>query len=138
MNDNIIEESNGVMTTKRVSDSSYGNAIAATDTIEPNNIVENVTNNPVEMNNNSESTPKSHGRTYIEIVATKDEAGQPMSVLEVDLIISREKGKESRRLTMNFAEIDEASKQIVEKSVNIDRDSFNELKEFFSNLDWNS
>lgn len=135
MNDNIIEEGNSVMTTERVSSSSYGNSITATDTVESNSVVENGLQNP---EGEVVKSPNSHGRTYIEIVATRDESGQPMSVLEVDLIISREKGKENRRLTMNFAEIDEASKQIVEKSVNIDRGSFNELKEFFSNLDWNS
>jgi hypothetical protein len=127
MND-IVEESGSVLTTERVSNSSYGESLEA-----PGNIVNEV-NEEVAYNKNSSPNEK----TYIEIVASTDDSGQPMSVLEVDLIISREKGKENRRLTMNFAEIDEKSKQIIEKSVNINKESFMQLKEFFSNLDWNS
>jgi len=130
MNDNVIEEGS-VMTTDRVSSSSYGKSLdnAGQDQVDDVKATQHVTNL---------ERPSSNGKTYIEIVATKDDSGQPMSVLEVDLIISREKGKENRRLAMNFAEIDVASKQIVEKSVNIDRDSFEQLKNFFTNLDWNS
>tara|TARA_R110001592_G_scaffold92035_8_gene268761 strand:- start:1906 stop:2298 length:393 start_codon:yes stop_codon:yes gene_type:complete len=130
MNDNVIEEGS-VMTTDRVSSSSYGKSLdnAEQDQVDSVKVAQHVTNL---------ERPISNGKTYIEIVATKDDSGQPMSVLEVDLIISREKGKENRRLAMNFAEIDVASKQIVEKSVNIDRDSFEKLKDFFTNLDWNS
>ncbi len=130
MNDNVIEEGS-VMTTDRVSSSSYGKSLdnAGQDQVDDVKVTQHVTNL---------EGPSSNGKTYIEIVATKDDSGQPMSVLEVDLIISREKGKENRRLAMNFAEIDVASKQIVEKSVNIDRDSFEQLKNFFTNLDWNS
>lgn len=127
MND-IVEESGSVLTTERVSGSSYGESLET-----PSNIVNEV-NEEVVYNKNSSPNEK----TYIEIVASTDDSGQPMSVLEVDLIISREKGKENRRLTMNFAEIDEKSKQIIEKSVNINKESFMQLKEFFSNLDWNS
>lgn len=127
MND-IVEESGSVLTTERVSNSSYGESLEV-----PGNIVNEV-NEEVAYNKNSSPNEK----TYIEIVASTDDSGQPMSVLEVDLIISREKGKENRRLTMNFAEIDEKSKQIIEKSVNINKESFMQLKEFFSNLDWNS
>jgi len=130
MNDNVIEEGS-VMTPDRVSSSSYGKSLdnAGQDQVDDVKATQHVTNL---------ERPSSNGKTYIEIVATKDDSGQPMSVLEVDLIISREKGKENRRLAMNFAEIDVASKQIVEKSVNIDRDSFEQLKNFFTNLDWNS
>lgn len=76
--------------------------------------------------------------TYIEIISEKDASGQPVSALEVDLIISREKGKETRRLSINFMGIDMEKKEMVEKSVDIDRQSFERLKEFFCNLDWNS
>ena len=84
--------------------------------------------------------PKSEGKvsTYIEIISEKDSDGQPISVLEVDLVISREKGKETRRLSLNFSGIDMVKKEMVEKSVNIDRDNFERLKHFFCNLDWNS
>lgn len=79
-----------------------------------------------------------HANTYIEIISEKDESGQPLSVLEVDLVISREKGRETRRLEMNFAGIDVEKKQMIEKSVSIDRQNFEILKNFFCNLDWNS
>lgn len=76
--------------------------------------------------------------TYIEIITEKDESGQPLSVLEVDLIISREKGEEKRSLSINFAGIDTEKKELVEKSVNINQDSFHQLKEFFAQLEWNN
>jgi len=133
MND-IVEENGSILTTDRVSNSSYGESLdsPSTSTI--------LQSEGVVMSTDLGDTTNVHqnGKTYIEIVASKDESGQPMSVLEVDLIISREKGKENRRLAMNFMELDVKSKQIVEKSVNIDQESFRELKEFFSNLDWNS
>lgn len=76
--------------------------------------------------------------TYVEIITERDEEGQPISVLEVDLVISREKGKETRWLSMNFAGIDFEKKEMVEKSVNLDEESFEALKKFFTQLDWNS
>ncbi len=83
--------------------------------------------------NTSNATP-----TYIEIISEKDDAGQPISILEVDLVISREKGKETRRLSLSFAGIDLEKKEMIEKSVNIDEDNFERLKNFFCNLDWKS
>jgi hypothetical protein len=131
MND-MAEENGSVLTTERVPSSSYGESIDSPSTV--------LKTESVVMSTDLSDATNVHqnGKTYIEIVASKDESGQPMSVLEVDLIISREKGKENRRLAMNFAEIDVKSKQILEKSVNIDQESFRKLKEFFSNLDWNS
>lgn len=81
-------------------------------------------------------TKKSHPSTYIEIVTEKDESGQPLSVLEVDLIISRERGEEKRNLSINFAGIDVEKKEMVEKSINIGKDNFYVLKKFFSQLEW--
>jgi hypothetical protein len=83
-------------------------------------------------------TINSSPSTYIEVITEKDEDGQPVSVLEVDLVISREKGKETRRLSMNFTGIDFEKKEMIEKSVNLDRESFEILKKFFTQLDWNS
>lgn len=86
-----------------------------------------------------ENSPNNaHANTYIEIVAERDESGQPLSILEVDLVISREKGKETRRLEMNFAGIDLEKKEMIEKSVSISRENFEILKHFFCHLDWNS
>ena len=80
----------------------------------------------------------SHPSTYIELIVEKDSTGAPLSVLEVDLVISREKGKETRKLAMNFAGIDLVKKEMIEKSVSIDRENFEILKSFFCKLDWNS
>jgi hypothetical protein len=117
----------------RITDSNYGNVVSESTL---------ATRNPKEVINeeltNSTLLESPHNKTYIEIVAEKDSQGQPLSVLEVDLIISREKGRETRRLSMNFAGIDMEKKEMVEKSINIDRESFEQLKQFFSNLDWNS
>ena len=117
----------------RITDSNYGNVVSESTL---------ATRNPKEVINeeltNSTLLESPHNKTYIEIFAEKDSQGQPLSVLEVDLIISREKGRETRRLSMNFAGIDMEKKEMVEKSINIDRESFEQLKQFFSNLDWNS
>jgi len=94
----------------------------------------NHNNNPNNNNPNNNNLPS----TYIEIITEKDEQGQPTSVLEVDLVISREKGKETRKLSMNFAGIDFEKNEMVEKSIDLDKDSFEHLKRFFSQLDWNS
>lgn len=117
----------------RIADSNYGNVVSES-TLATRNSKEAVS----EELTNSTLLESPHNKTYIEIVAEKDSQGQPLSVLEVDLIISREKGRETRRLSMNFAGIDMEKKEMVEKSINIDRESFEQLKQFFSNLDWNS
>lgn len=117
----------------RITDSNYGNVVGES-TLATRNSKEAVS----EDLTNSTLLESPHNKTYIEIIAEKDNQGQPLSVLEVDLIISREKGRETRRLSMNFAGIDMEKKEMVEKSINIDRESFEKLKQFFSNLDWNS
>lgn len=117
----------------RIADSNYGNVVSES-TLATRNAKESISENLT----NSTLLESPHNKTYIEIVAEKDSQGQPLSVLEVDLIISREKGRETRRLSMNFAGIDMEKKEMVEKSINIDRESFEQLKQFFSNLDWNS
>lgn len=117
----------------RITDSNYGNVVGES-TLATRNSKEAVS----EELTNSTLLESPHNKTYIEIIAEKDNQGQPLSVLEVDLIISREKGRETRRLSMNFAGIDMEKKEMVEKSINIDRESFEQLKQFFSNLDWNS
>ena len=117
----------------RITDSNYGNVVGES-TLATRNSKEAVS----EELTNSTLLESPHNKTYIEIIAEKENQGQPLSVLEVDLIISREKGRETRRLSMNFAGIDMEKKEMVEKSINIDRESFEQLKQFFSNLDWNS
>lgn len=95
--------------------------------------------NQVNQDNDTKNVDKNNQPiTYIEVVTEKDESGQPISVLEVDLVISREKGQETRRLSLNFAEVDVKNQEMVEKSVNIDRECFEVLKKYFCQLDWNS
>ena len=141
MNNNIAKEQVIGNNHERIDDSNYGQPTGAMTTM-ATPVTSNVDNSEREIevvgvkkdNNNTNN----HNATYIEIISEKDEMGQPLSVLEVDLIISREKGKETRRLAMNFAGIDVENQQMIEKSVNINRESFEQLKNFFSNLDWNS
>jgi hypothetical protein len=76
--------------------------------------------------------------TYIEIVTKIDEEHRPVSVLEIDLVISREKGQEYRSLSINFAEIDSVKQELIEKSISLNEDSFYVLKQFFSQLEWNN
>lgn len=125
--ENTVQERQDVINSNRMPDSSYGQQIADT--------LQTVSKEEIQTTT-QETQNVSHNKTYIEIITEKDPTGQPLSVLEVDLIISREKGQETRRLAMNFAGIE--NQQMVEKTVNIDRDSFEKLKLFFSNLDWNS
>jgi hypothetical protein len=101
-------------------------------------IEENIESTNLKQTEDPRSNVSNATSTYIEIVSEKDDAGQPISILEVDLVISREKGKETRRLSLNFAGIDLEEQKMIEKSVNIDRDNFERLKSFFCNLDWNS
>jgi len=126
-NTDTVQERKDVISSNRITDSNYGQQI--TDTLKTVPKEESQTTTQEYQNVN-------HNKTYIEIVTEKDATGQPLSVLEVDLIISREKGQETRRLAMSFAGIE--NQQMVEKTVNIDRDSFEKLKLFFSSLDWNS
>ena len=146
MNNNTVQERGEVIGNKRVNDTNYGQPTDAMTTMATTVTTTDVDNAEREFemissqnaNTHNANVAKGHNATYIEIVSEKDETGQPLSVLEVDLIISREKGKETRRLAMNFAGIDVENQQMIEKSVNINRESFEQLKSFFSNLDWNS
>ena len=126
-NTDTVQERKDVISSNRMTDSNYGQQIADTSKTVPKEESQITTQETQRLN---------HNKTYIEIVTEKDATGQPLSVLEVDLIISREKGQETRRLAMSFAGIE--NQQMVEKTVNIDRDSFEKLKLFFSSLDWNS
>lgn len=134
--DNTVQERQDVINSNRMPESNYGQQITDTlKTVSKEEIETTQESQFVSVNKEIE-TGVNHNKTYIEIITEKDATGQPLSVLEVDLIISREKGQETRRLAMNFAGIE--NQEMIEKTVNIDKDSFEELKLFFSNLDWNS
>lgn len=72
-------------------------------------------------------------QTYIAI-------GEPEnSLLEIDLVTFREKNNSMRYLSFNFSGINPKTGEPQDAFVNIDsEESFNELKKFFIQLDWNS
>lgn len=55
---------------------------------------------------------------------------------EVDLVTFREKGQQTKYLSISF--IDETQNPPLIFSKSLDQDSFNTLKKFFSQLDWNN
>ena len=54
------------------------------------------------------------------------------SKLEVDLITFREKGQQVKYLAITFTDANQNS-----ASISLDQESFNTLKTFFRQLDWN-
>lgn len=56
--------------------------------------------------------------------------------LEVDLVTFREKGIQTKYLSINFIDETKNPPQLFSKS--LDQESFNTLKKFFSQLDWNN
>ncbi|HUS49429.1 MAG TPA: hypothetical protein VMZ91_04655, partial [Candidatus Paceibacterota bacterium] len=55
---------------------------------------------------------------------------------EVDLVTFREKGQQTKYLSLSFVDENHNPSQVFTKS--LDQESFNMLKKFFSQLDWNS
>jgi hypothetical protein len=100
------------------------------------NIVQN--QEVVNQNNNLDNKENQYSETYLELITERDESNQPLSVLEVDLVISREKGKENRNLSINFTGIDIEKKEMIEKRVTLDKQNFDIIKNFFSQLRWDS
>tara|TARA_Y100000389_G_C17455170_1_gene517659 strand:+ start:414 stop:836 length:423 start_codon:yes stop_codon:yes gene_type:complete len=140
MDNNTVQEQGEVIGKERINNTNYGQPTGAMTTMASpvTTGVDNAEREIEMVDAKSSNVADIHNATYIEIISEKDETGQPLSVLEVDLIISREKGKETRRLAMNFTGIDVEKQKMIENSVNINRESFEQLKNFFSNLDWNS
>lgn len=88
----------------------------------------------VESKQNSGVTNDS--KTYIKL-ETKNSQGQLSGVLEIDLISFREKGQESRYLSINTLgsdSIGESSNTIISIDNELD---FNRFKKFISELNWN-
>jgi hypothetical protein len=78
----------------------------------------------------------SDANTYMRL-ETKTADGQTAGVFEIDLISFREKGQESRYLSVNTlgtSQEGESSNTVI--SINNEAD-FNKFKEFISNLNWN-
>ena len=69
-------------------------------------------------------------KTYL---ALGDAANPNSGTLEFDLIVFREKGEQTRYLNVTFGEKDQNP-----TSISLNEESFNSIKEYFKNLDWNS
>lgn len=83
-----------------------------------------------------EPTSRYEPKTYIKL-ETKDSGGQVTGVIEIDLISYREKGEESRYLSVSTVGSDQ-SREPSNTFISIDNETdFNRLKVFISDLNWN-
>ena len=57
--------------------------------------------------------------------------------LELDLVAYREKGEQTRYLSVTFGQKDDQGEP-ASVSINLNEESFNTIREYFKNLDWNS
>jgi hypothetical protein len=74
--------------------------------------------------------------TYIKL-ETKNSEGQVSGILEIDLISFRERGTESRYLSVNLVGSGKDGNQS-DTTISIDNETdFNRFKSFISNLNWN-
>jgi len=75
-------------------------------------------------------------QTYMKL-ETKNDKGELSGVLEIDLISFRERGQESRYLSIDATGVGRDGQQSdTTISINNEKD-FNNFKEFISNLNWN-
>lgn len=75
-------------------------------------------------------------KTFMKL-ETKNPDGQVSGVIEIDLISFREKGQESRYLSINTLGVGQDGVQS-ETIISIDNEiDFKKLKDFISNLNWN-
>lgn len=89
---------------------------------------------PVETNSEVEQTMDTN--TYIKL-ETKNPEEQVSGIIEVDLISFRERGQESRFLSVNTTGAD-AEGNLSTTTINIDNEAdFNRFKKFISQLNWN-
>jgi hypothetical protein len=85
---------------------------------------------------NTESVQDGEATTYIRL-ETKNVEGQVSGIIEVDLISFRERGQESRFLSVNTTGAD-AEGNSSTTTINIDNEAdFNRFKKFISQLNWN-
>jgi len=80
--------------------------------------------------------PKGGGGTYFTLQA-KDESGSVTGVIEIDLISFRERGEESRFLSINVDGSGVNNDRSTTKMSIGSEEEFNRLKEFISQLSWN-
>lgn len=75
-------------------------------------------------------------KTYIRL-ETKNPEGEVSGVLEIDLISFRERGQESRYLSINTVGAGQDGNQ-TDTTISIDNEAdFKRFKDFISNLNWN-
>lgn len=73
-------------------------------------------------------------KTYLAL----GDANNPSSgTLEFDLIVFREKGEQTRYLNVTFGQKD-GNNEPSTVSISLNEESFNSIREYFKNLDWNS
>jgi len=80
-------------------------------------------------------TEKKEIKTYLGLSA-EGENDQKDSI-EFDLITARQRGTEIRYLSISIANGNANSPEAV-TSINVDENAFNEIKNFFLNLEWNA
>ena len=57
--------------------------------------------------------------------------------LEFDLVVFREKGEQTRNLTITFGQQDQSGEP-AKVSIKLNEEAFGVIREYFKNLDWNS
>ena len=93
-------------------------------------------NNLVETEGNIEAATQDGAVTYIKLETTNTEQ-QISGIIEVDLISFRDRGQESRFLSINTTGSD-AEGNSSTTSININNEAdFNRFKKFISELNWN-
>lgn len=88
------------------------------------------------LNVNSETNNLSDTKTYIKL-ETRNSDGVLSGILEIDLISFRERGQESRYLSINTVGAGREGEQS-DTTISIDNEAdFNRFKKFISDLNWN-
>lgn len=66
-----------------------------------------------------------------------DQSNPASGTLELDLVVFREKGEQTRCLNITFGQKN-GNNEPSSVSISLNEESFNSIKEYFKNLDWNS
>lgn len=74
-------------------------------------------------------------KTYLAL-ASKDDTNASENMIEFDLTTARHKGEEIRYFYININNLNNG--KVNEFGISLDEQGFNELKSFFSKLEWNS
>ena len=75
--------------------------------------------------------------TYLGLAFQSDDETVANS-LEIDLVTARQRGEEVRYLAVTVMTKTADMEESAEVSINLDRESFDKLKIFFNQLEWNS